>query len=81
MGCRTNLPTAWVWMGLSAMGAGCASSDMGGAGEASISVFLPSIASGSLKKDCFPGEPEPYKWIDNTPTTTATWAVPGEVEE
>lgn len=50
-------------------------------GRASISGFLPSNASGSLKKDCFPGEPEPHTWIDKTPTTTATWAVPGEAEE
>lgn len=82
MGCRTNLPTAWVWMGLRAMGAGCASSVTGGAGESKhIGFFAFQYIRWSQKGLCFPGEPEPHTWMDNTPTTTATWAVPGEVEQ
>lgn len=51
MGCSTNLPTAWDWMDLRAMGAGCASSVLWVVlGRASKSVFLPSNTSGSLKK-------------------------------
>lgn len=50
MGCRTNLPRAWVRMGLSAMGAGCTSSDMGGAGESNHISFFAFQVSDRLKK-------------------------------